>query len=129
MAKLGWHGPSGKHSRENFNTFLKAKTGVDPNQSGIYYFSHKGRQQKLSCDAEKCQYVGKAKNLGNRMYEHLHGHEVHFDDCLRWDNPSNYADQWTLEFWPVREDKLSHEENEMIRKKKSHEPKGHNEIY
>ena len=73
--------------------------------------------------------MGKAKNLEERMYQHLHGPKVHFDDCLRWDDPSsNHADNWNLTFWPMPEDQLTEEEKKKIHEKKSHEPNGHNKI-
>ncbi len=114
-----------KCKTDGLNEYLKDKTGEDPNQSGIYYFSHKGRQHNPGCKATKCHYVGKTKNLKERISGHFSGN-LEFDKCLQNNHKSNSADYWNLEFWPVSEDELSDEEHDMIEEKSSLTPNGHN---
>ena len=116
---------------DDFSDFLKGKTGVDldcdPDRSGIYYFSHNGRQKNPNCKAKKCHYVGQAKKLTRRISEHFNGHSE-FDKCLQWDDPSNNADHWNLTIWPFPQGQLNREEMNKIIKKNSKTPNGHNLI-
>ncbi len=120
---------SRKYSKlSNLHDYLEEKTGVNPDQSGIYYFSHKGCQPNPGCKAENCHYVGKTKNVKDGISNHFKGN-LEFDKCLKYEHPLNKADHWNLTIWPFPEDQLTHKLlKEKIKEMNSKSPNGHNKM-
>ncbi len=95
---------------------LRGKTGIDDLKiSGIYYFSRSNSERRPEHGNHLCHYVGQSEVVQRRIYEHFNGKiSVKFDKCLRWEDPSNHADTWTLHVWPVPIEELNDEESKLI---------------
>ena len=119
--KSGWYGdpPEGRVrlNRNIAKDVLTQKAGCakgpyDINRPGIYMMIHKSTNQA---------YVGQAKNLGNRMLQHICEATSSrklvgdFDKLLR---QNMHIDDWDLQIMPCAEKDLNKMEGELYAKMK-----------